>query len=96
MVDLSTDSARLLRAAAPDGVLLTTFSDAGGVLTALSWAAHVAKLGRRPTIGIDGPKPSVDALPPHMRAQWRAVDALVYTLPRSAAGSGAAANGFER
>ena len=34
MARVSAESARLLRAAAPDGVLLTTTSDAGGVLTA--------------------------------------------------------------
>jgi hypothetical protein len=74
-------------ATSPDGVLLTTFTDAGGYLTALNWAQHVAQAGCRPTIGIDGPAPSKVA------QQWRATGALSYALPGR---SSAAANGLER
>ena len=94
---LSASAAALRAAAAPSGVLLTTFTDAGGLQTAISWAAHVARLGRKPTIGIDGPRPAVEALSPHMHAQWRAVDPLLYALPgRVGNASNAAANGHER
>ena len=86
------------------GVLLTTFPDAGGLLTALNWASHVRAIGRTPTIGLDGPPPSL------LPAQWRETRSLAYALPGIGASyflpssgsspfsvpSGAAQNGLER
>ena len=93
---LAASSTALRTAARPHGVLLTTFTDSGGLLTALSWASHIAKLGITPTVGIDGPRPA--ALPPRLAAQWRASGAVWYGLPGigAAAGGSAAANGHER
>ena len=78
---------RLLTVAQPHGVLLTTFTDAGGFPTALNWAAHVRKAGLTPTIGVDGPQPR------DLAAQWRATNSLAYALP---VGATAARNGLER
>ena len=91
-------SARVqLLEACNEGVLLTTFTDAGGLVTALNWAAHVRSVGRTPTVGLDGP------LPPSLSNQWDTARALAYALPTgaiyssaSAGRSGAAQNGLER
>lgn len=96
---LATAAPQLL-AACNEGVLLTTFTDAGGFLTALNWASHVRNVGRTPTIGVDGPLPST------LAPQWRTTNALAYSLPTGAvyssvassasAASSAAQNGLER
>ena len=38
-------SAQRIISATSHGVLLTTFTDAGGLVTALNWAAHLARVG---------------------------------------------------
>ena len=76
-------------------ILLTTFTDAGGLPWALSWASHVSKhRGRTPAIGLDGPPPS--SLPPaHLVSQGRETRTLWYALPSASSSSStlAASNG---
>ena len=69
-------------------VILTTFTDAGGLTFALNWALYIARSGQRPTIGLDGPPPR------QASAQWDRTNALAYTLP--ATGGHAASNGLAR
>ena len=69
-------------------VILTTFTDAGGLTFALNWALYIARSGQRPTIGLDGPPPR------QASAQWDQTNALAYKLP--AAGGHAASNGLAR
>lgn len=80
-------SADVLRQATSK-VLITTFTDAGGLLTALNWAAHLAAVGQRPTIGLDGPLPRVL----ERAGEWRATRTLAYAVREGQA----AANGLER
>ena len=50
MQSIADAATSLASAAAPHGVLLTTFTDAGGYLTALNWALHVrGRAGCTPT-----------------------------------------------
>ena len=77
-LDIVSSSAALRAAAGSESVLLTTFTDAGGLTTALNWAIHVARFGRTPAIGLDGPPPEVLS---HASA-WRGTVSYTHlTLP---------------
>ena len=89
-----TLSAIDLRSAAKNDVLLTTFTDAGGLVTALNWAAHVAVAGCTPTLGLDGEAPL--ALTSSEAALWRRSGTVVYALPADYQNGTAATNGLGR
>ena len=86
---IAAASSALVSAAQPHGVLLTTFTDAGGFLTALNWALYVrSHASKTPAIGLDGPAPA------SLSAQWSDAKPLFYSLPGGT--DGAKRNGLER
>ena len=86
----STRSLQSIARANAANVVLTTFTDAGGLTFALNWALHVSRCGARPTVGLDGPPPNQRQDP-----QWGATRALAFALPAADHGR-AASNGLAR
>jgi hypothetical protein len=91
---LGTCTQQLLAAAvspgAPGGMLLVSFTDAGGLTMALNWALHLRRAGVTPVVGLDGQMPSKLGTASE-DASWRSVRPVLFL-----AGASAARNGYQR